>query len=239
MEDKDKKIIVPSYYKEFKCIDVKCTHSCCENWEVDIDEMSLNRYKNYPEIMKLIKPNLREPQFIIKENKKCSFLRDDGLCQMIIDYGETMLCDVCSDHPRFRNFWSDRIEMGIAPVCEEAGRIILNSKEPLHLVQRISDNKYVEFRDDRSLLDDDEKYLIEFRDELLRRIEVKGPYARILEYLIYRHIPNALYYDDLEERVEYIQNAYDVILDKYETRDQTIENLVQCFREYSYDAEYQ
>lgn len=233
------KIIVPSYYEEFKCIMDKCTHSCCEKWEVDIDEVSLKRYQKYPEIMKYVKPDLSTPQFILKEKEKCSFLRDDGLCQMIIDYGEDMLCDVCTDHPRYRNFWSDRIEMGIAPVCEEAGRIILRSEESLKLVEKTKDGKYVEFKDNRENLPEDEQYLLAFRDELLARIEVEAPYARILEYLIYRHIPNALYYDDLEKRVEYVQNAYDVILDKYENSEGTFDDLVEAFRQYSYDAEYQ
>ena len=47
-------IIVPSYYKKFKCIAGECKHSCCKGWEIDIDEKSLARYENIPDIAKYI-----------------------------------------------------------------------------------------------------------------------------------------------------------------------------------------
>ena len=35
------KLFAPEYYKQFKCIADKCTHSCCIGWEIDIDEEAL------------------------------------------------------------------------------------------------------------------------------------------------------------------------------------------------------
>ncbi len=36
----------PSFYKDFKCIAGACPDSCCQGWEVDADEQSLEYYKN-------------------------------------------------------------------------------------------------------------------------------------------------------------------------------------------------
>ena len=38
------KLLAPSYYKKFKCIADKCTHSCCIGWEIDIDTDTYEKY---------------------------------------------------------------------------------------------------------------------------------------------------------------------------------------------------
>ena len=38
---------VPMYYKEFRCIADKCQDSCGIGWEIDIDQVTLEKYKNY------------------------------------------------------------------------------------------------------------------------------------------------------------------------------------------------
>ena len=40
------KTVVPHYYKNFKCIADKCRHSCCVGWEIDIDDDTLEKYRN-------------------------------------------------------------------------------------------------------------------------------------------------------------------------------------------------
>ena len=39
------KIFAPSYYKNFKCLADRCTHSCCIGWEIDVDADTLLRYE--------------------------------------------------------------------------------------------------------------------------------------------------------------------------------------------------
>ena len=38
------RVRVPDYYNEFQCLAGECPHSCCEKWEVVIDEESACRY---------------------------------------------------------------------------------------------------------------------------------------------------------------------------------------------------
>ena len=40
------KIVVPDYYKDFKCLAGDCKHSCCIGWEIDIDADTLEYYKS-------------------------------------------------------------------------------------------------------------------------------------------------------------------------------------------------
>ena len=48
--------------------------------------------------------------------------------------GEDALCQICRDHPRFRNFYSDHVEIGLGLVCEAAARQVVEREEPLRLV---------------------------------------------------------------------------------------------------------
>ena len=120
----------PDYYKDFKCIASACRHTCCAGWEIDVDEDSLKRFLKLPSIASHI-----DGSSIVLDNKeRCPFLREDGLCTMILEHGEDFLCDICTEHPRFYNEFEDCTEAGLGLVCEEACRIILNKPEDFSLI---------------------------------------------------------------------------------------------------------
>lgn len=158
------KIIVPDYYREFSCIAGQCRHSCCTGWEIDIDEASLERYDvmpgTYGEILRgRIDRTGAVPHYQLGEGERCPFLRPDGLCEMILELGEDALCQICADHPRFRNYFTDRVEIGLGLCCEAAGALILKRKEPMKL-DLLSDNGVNEPSDG------EEQALLSFREML-------------------------------------------------------------------------
>ncbi|MCQ2515901.1 MAG: flagellin lysine-N-methylase [Saccharofermentans sp.] len=123
------KTIWPDYYSRFNCIGSSCKHTCCAGWEIDVDENSLRRFKTNPDVYKHVK----DESIVLVENERCPFLCDNGLCQMILDYGEDYLCDICSEHPRFYVDCIDHYEGGIGLVCEEACRIVLDYEKDFML----------------------------------------------------------------------------------------------------------
>ena len=130
------KNIIPEYYKKFKCIADKCRHNCCIGWEIDIDEETAKKYSslNTP-LGDRIRNNTEgnPPHFLLKEKDRCPFLNENNLCDIITELGEEGLCDICSLHPRFRNFYSDFTETGLGLCCEEAVRILLSEKEKFNI----------------------------------------------------------------------------------------------------------
>lgn len=230
------KIIVPDYYLEFCCVADKCRHTCCKGWEIDIDAESLCRFMEIPEISAEIETSGEAPHFKLTPDERCPFLRDDNLCRMIKHYGEGMLCQICSDHPRFRNYWSDRVELGLGMVCEEAARLILSREKPLRLIEIGQDNG------ESSPLTEAERWLLDFRRDLavqtVRDSGLTGPHARLMEYLIYRHIPDALYDDRLQNRVNFIQASYREITAAWSKSDGSLNAYVETVRQFSYDIEY-
>ena len=165
------KLIAPEYYTKFHCIADKCRHSCCVGWEIAIDPDKLVYYRSIEgEFGARLQKGIAEAddaaQFILDDEERCPFLNRTGLCDMITALGEDALCQICRDHPRFRNFYADRTEIGLGLCCEAAGELILSQQEKLTLITLEDDGA-------ADLPDIADESLLAWREELfaLRRTE--------------------------------------------------------------------
>lgn len=124
-------ISAPKYYKNFKCIADRCTHSCCIGWEIDIDDATMAKYTSlsggYGKAIAYSIELGETPHFRLCDDERCPHLDERGLCRIISNVGEEYLCDICREHPRFYNDTMRGKEVGLGMACEEAARIILSS----------------------------------------------------------------------------------------------------------------
>ena len=125
------KLRFPKYYKQFKCIANNCKDSCCSaGWEIDIDKETLELYKKVPrEFGEKLNKNIDTnsiPHFSLDKNGKCPFFNKEKLCEIYLKLGKESLCNICTEHPRYYEYFEDVIEGGIGLCCEEAARIILS-----------------------------------------------------------------------------------------------------------------
>ena len=150
------KTISPDYYKDFKCIAHKCRHTCCAHWEIDIDEVTLKKYEAMEGSLGVkLKNNIvfdECPHFIFKEDERCPFLNENNLCEIILEKGDSYLSQVCSDHPRFRSYFSDRVEIGLGLCCEEAARLILSNRKKVELTELSDDGKNEELSEEEEFI---------------------------------------------------------------------------------------
>ena len=124
------------YYHKFKCIADQCRHNCCIGWEIDIDPDTLRLYNSLEgELGEKIRDNIEGdiPHFILSDGDRCPFLNDCGLCDIILSLGEDAICDICTLHPRFKNFYTSFTEVGLGLCCEEACRVILGEKDRFYM----------------------------------------------------------------------------------------------------------
>lgn len=133
------RLIGPEDMKAFRCLAGACRHTCCRGWEIDVDEESAARYRAAEgAIGERLRANLETDEtgthFRLDAQERCPFLNGEGLCDLILEMGEDVLCQICRDHPRFRNFYSDHVEIGLGLVCEAAARQVVEREEPLRLV---------------------------------------------------------------------------------------------------------
>lgn len=135
----------PTFYRDFKCIADRCTDSCCIGWEIDIDSAAYEKYRLMPEaFQKNIAVCDGVAHFVLTEEERCPFLQKDGLCKIILEHSEDMLCDICREHPRFYEWYGNYKDAGVGLCCEEAVRLTLESEKPLEYetveTQEISDD---------------------------------------------------------------------------------------------------
>lgn len=140
------KEFAPKIYKDFRCIADECRHSCCVGWEIDIDKDTLAFYRTQTgEIGTRLRENIEVSDgcasFRLDEHEHCPFLNRRNLCDIYLTLGENALCQICRDHPRFRNFFSDRTEVGLGLCCESAARLLLCTDAPFSLIQIADDGE--------------------------------------------------------------------------------------------------
>ncbi len=217
-------ILVPDYYNNFKCIAERCRHNCCIGWEIDIDEDTLSLYENISgSLGKRLKDNIAHdecPHFILQEHDRCPFLNDKGLCDIITELGDGALCDICADHPRYRNYFADRLEMGLGLSCEEAARIILSKKDKTVLVDIDSGEPMDVYPERQKIIDLLQDRSIPFSDRLLK---------------LYPKSDKNYY--ELYSSLERLDNEWDKYLELLKTRtyntlpewDTLFEQLAVCF----------
>lgn len=135
-----------SCFLGFQCIAGDCRDSCCEGWEIDVDEESFQRFQSvggdFGEVLRSsIVTDEDGTHHYRLDGERCPFLRPDGLCQQILTLGEDALCEICTEHPRFHAPFGEIEETGFGIACEEAARMLFASPEPLTLVQDGNDEE--------------------------------------------------------------------------------------------------
>lgn len=175
-------IITPNYYKDFKCIADRCRHSCCIGWEIDIDNATLSKYNtlkgDFANRLKNYISFEGTPHFKLDKDERCPFLNAQGLCDIIINSGEDMLCQICSDHPRFRNFYENFEEIGLGLACEAATEIILTKKDKfiLDLPAEALQLPVIRFRENLLDILQDREFSIDERiDNMLTLLDAQLP----------------------------------------------------------------
>ena len=188
------RLIAPDYYPQFRCIADKCRHSCCIGWEIDIDPDTREKYRHVPgpfgERLNASIDDGAVSAFRLGQDERCPMLNVSGLCDLITALGEGALCQICADHPRFRNYFGQpevepcstsdsdclqspsvtstrpcaggwsRTEIGLGLCCEEAARLILTRETPMRLIALEDDGT-------EEALTEDEEDLLAIRDTLI------------------------------------------------------------------------
>lgn len=139
---------IPDYYNKFYCIADKCKHNCCIGWEIDIDDETLEYYNSISgdfgiRLKNSITSENETYFFKLQENDRCPFLNKNNLCDIILNLGEQNLCQICTDHPRFINYYDLHTELGLGLTCEAASRLILTHKNKVQLINHATGAKFI------------------------------------------------------------------------------------------------
>lgn len=116
--------IFPTFFPDFRCKAGACRHTCCQTWEIDIDEDTKDYYQT---LKSPLCQELRQWMgtsedgstcFTLNEKGYCHFLNKAGLCRLVLELGEDALCDICREHPRFYKYPCGAELSGTGLCCE-------------------------------------------------------------------------------------------------------------------------
>lgn len=129
-------IRVPDYYYNFKCLAGACPHSCCEKWEVVIDEEHVCAYQR---VSGSLGDKLRAAMQTDEDGDicfplnggRCPFLDKENLCEIHRQLGEEATSVTCQEHPRFTEDYGVFREITLSASCPAALALLLGSNAPL------------------------------------------------------------------------------------------------------------
>lgn len=117
----------PDYYDDFVCIADKCPQTCCAGWQIEIDEDALKRYRE----KKIETVDFKHECFKQDKEKRCKNLNEKGLCKLILEHGEDILCNACRLFPRHIEEFENVREYSLSISCPEVAQYLLKRKEPV------------------------------------------------------------------------------------------------------------
>lgn len=129
-------IRVPDYYDRFRCLAGACPHSCCEKWEVVIDEEHARQYEHISgQLGERLRAQLRRDEdgdaCFALNGGRCPFLDGDNLCQIHKQLGQEATSITCQEHPRFTEDYGPFREITLSASCPAANALLLGSEAPL------------------------------------------------------------------------------------------------------------
>lgn len=130
---------IPDYYFEFKCTADQCEDTCCAGWQIGIDETSAQRYwKEKGPFRRTLRKNINFHGSVFRQQPdgSCAFLREDGLCEMVLQMGEEALCRTCHYYPRHIEEFENEREITLSVSCPEVAKILMNRRMPVHFLHK-------------------------------------------------------------------------------------------------------
>lgn len=117
---------------EFICLADKCEDTCCKHWSMQVDPVTLERYKKEaPELLGAVEQD-SDNTYIMRKDKQTGYCVkfEDGICKIHKERGEGFLSDACNFYPRITRTAGDALIMTATMSCPEIARIALYGNEP-------------------------------------------------------------------------------------------------------------
>lgn len=128
-----KTVVIPDYYKAFRCAAASCPETCCRGWDISVEPETVKKYRrlksegfDFQGGVDFLRGRIR-----MKETG-CPFL-EHGLCRIQQSLGEKYLCRTCRSYPRHGEDYGGRREWSLSLSCPEAAKLVLRQQDGLKL----------------------------------------------------------------------------------------------------------
>lgn len=128
---------VPHYYRQFHCIADKCPDTCCSGWQIQIDRVSLKKYrKKKGALGNRLKNEINWKESCFRQyDGRCAFLNERNLCDLYLEGGgESAFCRTCRTYPRHIEEFEGLREISLSLSCPAAAGLILNCRDSVRFL---------------------------------------------------------------------------------------------------------
>lgn len=109
-------ILRPAYYDSFTCTAGECSFTCCQEWNISVDDDTLVHWHHRGISQHAEK--MKDCHIIsLDSQKRCPHLNAQNLCELVINSGEDDLPDTCRTFPRQSQEFDDRTEFSLVLCC--------------------------------------------------------------------------------------------------------------------------
>lgn len=134
----------PDYYDSFTCIADKCSFTCCQEWKIAVDDDTYKKWTDLgitkqesPWFHRCIKQENGVRVIELNEDKKCPFLNEEKLCNLVLNFGDEVLSKTCASFPRQVHKFDHRKEYSLVPCCPEVVDM-LNQQDEIKFTQNMA-----------------------------------------------------------------------------------------------------
>ena len=224
------RIVKQKCFDNFRCIADKCPDTCCQGWQIVLDEDAKKRFLNYEGELKdelLNAVDFEENLFRYDERGTCPLLNENGLCKLVIKEGEEFISEICHMYPRHVEEYDGVREWSLSISCPVAARMIIENmgiSEYVVIDDDEEDPLYEDFEDFDTLL---YTKLEDSRDVIFNILNNRelSIYVRIRMILDFtKELDDALMEDCIFDMDDII-DKYAALYDKY---DKDAINSIKC-----------
>lgn len=110
-----------TWYDDFKCTGGQCNFTCCAGWDISVDLETYDRWKQAGHAgffdQYVQETGRRKYTMRLDPEKRCPFLNEEGLCNIVIAYGDEQLPVTCRTFPRLTNCFDGISEYSLSFAC--------------------------------------------------------------------------------------------------------------------------
>lgn len=141
---------IPHYFRQFHCIGGSCPDTCCAGWQIQIDPVSLKKYRRIKGALgaRLHNEINWKEQCFRQYHGRCAFLNEENLCDLYLEGGGAKaFCRTCRTYPRHIEEFEGLREISLSLSCPVAARLIIKCQEPVRFLhgERKKEETYPDF----------------------------------------------------------------------------------------------
>lgn len=131
-------------YDSFRCAAGSCPLTCCGGWDIQVEKEKKLQWESQKALAAFTRGLAAPCEDEYRINKEvedyCPMLSSEGLCRLVLEFGDDKLPSICQEFPRLCQVNGKRQEYSLSPACPEVVRLLGEWTKPAEYVTDAGEN---------------------------------------------------------------------------------------------------